>query len=414
MLDFAQLPPEINSTLMYAGPGSGPMLAAATAWEVLASDLLASAAAYDALVTGLIDGPWVGPSAAAMAAAAAPQIDWLRGTAVQAEQAAAQAMAAAGAYEAAFAATVPPTVVAANRAVLMMLLATNFIGQNTAAIAATEAQYAEMWAQDAAAMYGYAGASASASALSPFDAAVQAVNPGGVASQLASVTQAVNTAAITQNLSEIPKTLSKMAGITNEPPWLTDLPGALGLTGHTWNSNGDGIIFNGALGDIMQGVTGSAEVDAGVFMDAFNKWVSPARLLVTQFKDYASLAHDLPKYAQEGAEAAAKAAKDLPAAIPAVLPSAGLGGVAGAVGKAASVGGLSVPAAWTGTTPAATPAVLTSFNGLGAAAAAGEPGSHAVGGLPVMGSGAGRGFNNFAAPRYGFKPTVIAHPPAAG
>ncbi|MCV7061583.1 PPE domain-containing protein [Mycolicibacterium vaccae] len=62
----------------------------------------------------------------------------------------------AGAYEAAFAATVPPAVVAENRIQLAMLVATNFFGQNTPAIAATEAAYAEMWAQDAAAMYGYA------------------------------------------------------------------------------------------------------------------------------------------------------------------------------------------------------------------------------------------------------------------
>lgn len=33
-------------------------------------------------------------------------------------------------------------------------VATNILGQNTPAIAATETQYAEMWAQDAAAMYG--------------------------------------------------------------------------------------------------------------------------------------------------------------------------------------------------------------------------------------------------------------------
>ena len=46
--------------------------------------------------------------------------------------------------------TVPPAVVAANRAQLATLVATNVFGQNTPAIAATEAQYAEMWAQDAA------------------------------------------------------------------------------------------------------------------------------------------------------------------------------------------------------------------------------------------------------------------------
>ncbi|WP_152313489.1 PPE domain-containing protein, partial [Mycobacterium tuberculosis] len=58
MLDFAQLPPEVNSALMYAGPGSGPMLAAAAAWEALAAELQTTASTYDALITGLADGPW--------------------------------------------------------------------------------------------------------------------------------------------------------------------------------------------------------------------------------------------------------------------------------------------------------------------------------------------------------------------
>ena len=49
-----------------------------------------------------------------------------------------------------------------------MLVATNFFGQNTPAIVATEAQYVEMWAQDAAAMYGYAGAASTASTFTPF------------------------------------------------------------------------------------------------------------------------------------------------------------------------------------------------------------------------------------------------------
>ncbi|WP_373195727.1 PPE family protein, partial [Mycobacterium marinum] len=159
MLDFAQLPPEVNSALMYSGPGSGPMLTAAAAWDVLAAELQATASTYDALVTELTDGPWQGPSAANMVAAAMPQVEWLRNTAALAEQAGSQAVAAAGAYEAAFVATVPPPVIAANRALLMALMATNFLGQNTGAIAATEAQYGEMWAQDAAAMYGYAGSS---------------------------------------------------------------------------------------------------------------------------------------------------------------------------------------------------------------------------------------------------------------
>ncbi len=37
MLDYGALPPEINSTRMYAGPGSAPLIAAAAAWDVLAT-----------------------------------------------------------------------------------------------------------------------------------------------------------------------------------------------------------------------------------------------------------------------------------------------------------------------------------------------------------------------------------------
>lgn len=59
MLDFAQLPPEVNSALMYAGPGSGPMLAAAAAWEALAAELQTTASTYDALITGQVDEPGI-------------------------------------------------------------------------------------------------------------------------------------------------------------------------------------------------------------------------------------------------------------------------------------------------------------------------------------------------------------------
>jgi PPE-repeat protein len=149
-LDFAMLPPEVNSARMYSGAGSGTMLAAASAWNGLAAELRSTALSYGSVLSALTGEEWHGPASAAMAAAAAPYVAWMSTTAEQAEQTAGQAEAAAAAYEAAFTATVPPAAIAANRSQLMALIATNIVGQNTPAIAATEAQYAEMWAQDAA------------------------------------------------------------------------------------------------------------------------------------------------------------------------------------------------------------------------------------------------------------------------
>jgi PPE-repeat protein len=108
-------------------------------------------------------------------------VEWLTTAAQQTKQTAMQARAAATAFGQAFAMTVPPPVVAANRAQLLALIATNFFGQNVAAIAATEAQYAEMWAQDATAMNGYAATSAAAARLTPFASPQQTTNPDGVA-----------------------------------------------------------------------------------------------------------------------------------------------------------------------------------------------------------------------------------------
>ena len=161
-MDYGALPPEINSGRMYSGPGSTPLRSASVAWNLLAAELDSAANQYQTTINVLADDDWRGPTSATMAAAVAPYISWMGTTGAQAEQAAAQASAAAAAYEAAFALTVPPPEIAANRAQLAMLVATNVLGQNTPAIAATEALYGEMWAQDAAAMYGYAGSSAAA------------------------------------------------------------------------------------------------------------------------------------------------------------------------------------------------------------------------------------------------------------
>ncbi|WP_068179560.1 PPE family protein [Mycobacterium sp. UM_CSW] len=186
-MDFGALPPEINSGRIYSGPGPESMLAAATAWEKLAADLYSTASSYAAVVSGLTSDGWQGPASASMAAAAETYVTWLGTTASQAGQAANQAHAAAAAFEAAFAAMVPPPLIAANRAQLATLVETNFLGINTATIMATEAQYAEMWAQDAAAMYSYAGSSAAAATLTPFTAPPQNTNPAGVGTQSAAV-----------------------------------------------------------------------------------------------------------------------------------------------------------------------------------------------------------------------------------
>ncbi|MFZ0717279.1 PPE family protein, SVP subgroup [Mycobacterium sp.] len=194
-MDFAFMPPEISSGRMYDGPGSGPMLAAAAAWDGLAAELHSTATSYGSVISELSAGPWLGAASAAMTAATAPYVAWMRSTASQAEQTAIQAKAAAAAYEVTFAAMVPPPVIAANRALLQALVATNLFGQNTPAIAATETLYAEMWAQDATAMYGYAGTSASATTLTPFTPAPQTTNgTSATASTQAAASQLTSTA----------------------------------------------------------------------------------------------------------------------------------------------------------------------------------------------------------------------------
>lgn len=189
-MDFALLPPEVNSGRMYAGPGAAPMLAASAAWQALAAELELAAAGYSEVISTLIGQSWSGSASAAMVAAATPYVAWLQGSSAKAEQAAVQAKTVASAFEAAFTATVPPAVVAANRATLATLVATNFFGQNTPAIAANEAQYAEMWAQDAVAMYGYAAAALPASALPKLDQPPSTTDPAGLDAQSAAVSHA--------------------------------------------------------------------------------------------------------------------------------------------------------------------------------------------------------------------------------
>lgn len=157
-MSFSIFPPEINSGLIYTGPGSGPLLEAAAAWTQLSSELMTSATATHSVIANL-DGTWTGVGSAAATASTAPYVAWLEQASVTAGTNAALATQAAALFEAARAASVPPAVIAANRAMLLALISTNFFGQNTPLIQATEHQYEVMWATDGAAMDTYSGSS---------------------------------------------------------------------------------------------------------------------------------------------------------------------------------------------------------------------------------------------------------------
>ncbi|OOK82585.1 PPE family protein [Mycobacterium kansasii] len=110
------------------------------------------------------------------------------------------------------------------------LVATNLLGQNTPAIAATEALYGQMWAQDAAAMYGYAASSAAASQLAPFaDAPMTASGDAGALVQAASATSTASQGALSQVMQTVPATLQGLASPTGASTAGADLLGLLDL-----------------------------------------------------------------------------------------------------------------------------------------------------------------------------------------
>ncbi|WP_369806953.1 PPE family protein [Mycobacterium sp. 1245499.0] len=176
-MDFGALPPESNSGRMHSGPGAGSMMDAAKAWGVLGAQLADMALTYRAVIAELEPG---GQSASTtpITQAVAPYLAWLDATAAQARQTASQATAAAAAYGLALAAVVSPHAIDANRLRRISLAAANCLGQLSPAVADADADYERMWAQDAAAMYAYARASAGVWKLTPFDSPPPAADPG--------------------------------------------------------------------------------------------------------------------------------------------------------------------------------------------------------------------------------------------
>jgi PPE-repeat protein len=404
-MDFATLPPEVNSGRMYAGPGSGPMIAAAASWDSLATEVSSAAGDYGSVISGLTSGPWRGPASASMVAAAAPYVSWMNATAAQAEQVADQAKAAASAYETAFAATVPPPVIVANRTLSASLVATNILGQNTPAIATTEAHYAEMWAQDAAAMYGYAGSSAAATTLTPF-AQAPATTTVGQATGTGTPTT------LSQLVTSVPAALQGLASpatSTSAGSGLDGLSGLLNLL--TGNGSGSELstMFNELFSSSGLGLNNNlwnTIFSSGFYMPG--NWLGTMTDLVGL---QSAAGADAGAAAAGGAAAAADGLGGAVAA-----PAAGLselgglgGGASAAMGRAAAIGALAVPPSWNAIAPTVSP-LPAALGGMPLApppaVAAGMPG------MPFA-NAAGNHVDG-AAPKYGFRPMVVAHPPAAG
>ncbi len=413
MLDFGLLSPEVNSGRMYSGPGPGPLLAASEAWDSLAAELGFAANGYGAALAELTSNSWVGPTSVAMMSAVTPYINWLTSTGAQAEETANQARAAVAAYEAAFAMTVPPPAVAANRAQLAALVATNFLGQNTPAIMMTEALYAEMWAQDAAAMYGYAGASQVAMQVTPFVEPPQTTSDDGTSNAVANAaaTPASQAATVVQNaVSSAPAMTTQTtattalpaasSGATTPPttliPWLTQL---LQNTVSNFPSGGWGVGLTNANLNTMRQVlqayfaVGLANFGFGLAQQTFNP------------------AHGLGTAGVSGAPFTA---------IPAI-PAPALGGapftsssVSASVGQASTLGRLSVPAGWHG----ATPAEMEEAQLVSAARPVGPQSNGMLNGVPMsgnagLGAGLGRRGGGYVV-KYGVKHAVMPRPPAGG
>jgi triacylglycerol lipase len=215
-MNFSVLPPEVNSVRVIDGPGSGPMFEAAAAWDGIGSELSSVANAFSSVTSDLVGVAWQGPASASMTNAVTPFVGWLQATATHAEQSATQARAAATAYEAALSTIVDPGLIAVNRSQFVSLVRSNLFGQNAPAIAAAEAAYEQMWAQDVAVLSGYhANVSAALAQLPSWEQALE--NLPGLSGQSAAKAIAGAAALVPQEVRQTATAASTTAnGFVNK------------------------------------------------------------------------------------------------------------------------------------------------------------------------------------------------------
>lgn len=395
-MNYAVMPPEVASGLVYTGPQSAPLAAAAAAWQALAADLGATATAMQSAVANLVGGggTWAGPSSVSMGAAGEQHVQWLVQAAAQAEETAALAGQAAMIVEAVYTGVAPPPLIAANRAALVTLIGTNFLGCNAGPIAANQAQYQGMWAQDSTALYSFAGDSAAAvGGLVPFVPLAPTVSPAGAADQAMSVSQAAAQAA--GNAGQ------KAASATNQ------------LGSNTSSTAG-------GASDIMsmapQFLSSVPQVLQGMAQPLMSGMSSPLQSLSGFQSLLSPFMSGLGGSGMGGAPALASATSPLSSALGGAGGGlggigGGAGGVSSALGGAPKLGGLSVPATWAASAQGAGGAntATSATSGISATSAA-APGGAAGGMGAPMGAIGGRGQSDGNGPSYGSPIRVLPRP----
>ncbi|MGO9349425.1 MAG: PPE family protein [Mycobacterium sp.] len=400
MSDLGALPPEVSSALIYSGPGSSSLTSAAAAWNALAAELASTAQGMDKVVSQLASESWLGPTSAAMVAAVQPYVSWVSTTAGQAEHAAAQAQSAAAAFETVFASVVPPPLIAANRAELAQAVQTNILGLNQNVIAQLEAQYGEFWANNASAMYGYAGSSAAATKISSFTDAPAIANPAAALSSTASTAATPATSIQSYLQGILTNVQARIQSLTG--PFIG--PTATGRTGLT---------------EIWFLLTGQTILPTN--LGALTNGYAPFASFFYNTEGLPYFSVGMGNFGTQISKSAGWLGGAAPAAAAAVPKGiGGLGGagggaggqVAAGLGSGAHVAGLSVPNSWPGATLPSAAKPMSAIPVSEPITSGGSGAGNLIGGMPVGGTGAARGAG--VGPRYGFKPTVMPRPMSAG
>ena len=383
VFDFAAMPPEITSTLVYAGPGAAPLMAAAAAYANLAAEVSSTATQWESIISMLTTESWTGGGSAAAAAAAQPIVTYLTETAATLEQTSAQATASAAAFEAAYMGVVNPALVYANRAAFYAALAG--LPFTLPQVAALEAEYEAMWVQDATAMSAYQAASAAAGVLTPVTPLTSTTNPAAAATADSTALAADSTGGTVQALAASP--LSDALSI----PGYTTPP--IPTTGGNLLQSLDGFL---GTPSVFNAINGAVNTGAWFTMNAIPTAVSLGHTLGS--------VPSIPFALTDSVAPAAGAAAITPGTMVGSVSGAG---ASAAVGEASAVGGLSVPASWSAAAPASAASSTAPLAGSGWTAAAEAEPVGAMPGMPGMAAAAKGAGAYGTGPRYGFKPIVM-------